>query len=58
MQIIVHLDAESARQLVEIQNQTDRDHSKIFRTGIELYHRQIEQSNRIQLAQLAQLPRD
>jgi hypothetical protein len=54
MQLIIHLDAESARQLVEIQNQTDRDHSKIFRTGIELYHQQIQQSDRIQLAQHTQ----
>jgi hypothetical protein len=51
MQIIIHLDAESSRQLVEIQAQTDRDHSTIFRTGIELYHQQIQQSDRIQLAQ-------
>jgi hypothetical protein len=51
MQIIINLDAESARQLVEIQNQTDRDHSTIFRAGIELYHHQIIQSDRIQLAQ-------
>jgi hypothetical protein len=51
MQIIVHLDAESARQLVAIQNQTDRDHSTIFRAGIELYHQQIIQSDRVQLAQ-------
>jgi hypothetical protein len=48
MQIIVHLDAESARQLVAIQNQTDRDHSTIFRTGIELYHQQIQMSDRLQ----------
>jgi predicted transcriptional regulator len=51
MQLIVNLDSESARQLVEIQNQTDRDHSTIFRTGIEHYHHQIQQSDRIQLAQ-------
>jgi hypothetical protein len=50
MQLIINLDAESARQLVEIQNQTDRDHSTIFRAGIELYHHQILQSDRIQLA--------
>jgi predicted transcriptional regulator len=51
MQIIVNLDAESTRQLMEIQAQTDRDHSMIFRTGIEHYHQQIQQSDRIQLAQ-------
>jgi hypothetical protein len=51
MQIIIDLDPESARQLVEIQNQTDRDHSTIFRAGIELYHHQIQHSDRIQLAQ-------
>jgi hypothetical protein len=50
MQIIIDLDPESARQLVAIQNQTDRDHSEIFRAGIELYHQQIQQSDRIQLA--------
>jgi hypothetical protein len=51
MQLIIHLDSESARQLVAIQTQTDRDHSTIFRAGIELYHQQIQQSDRVQLAQ-------
>jgi hypothetical protein len=51
MQLIIHLDPESARQLMAIQNQTDRDHGTILRTGIELYHQQIQQSDRIQLAQ-------
>jgi hypothetical protein len=51
MQITIHLDAESTRQLVEIQAQTDRDHGTIFRTGIERYHQQIQLSDRLQLAQ-------
>jgi predicted transcriptional regulator len=51
MEITIHLDAESTRQLVEIQARTDRDHGTIFRTGIERYHQQIEQSDRLQLAQ-------
>jgi predicted transcriptional regulator len=55
MQIVIDLDPESARQLVEIQTQTDRDHSTIFRTGIERYHHQIQQSDRIQLAQHKQI---
>lgn len=51
MQLVIHLNPESTRQLVEIQNQTNRDQSTILRTGIELYHQQIQQSDRIQLAQ-------
>jgi predicted transcriptional regulator len=48
MQITIQLDSESARQLVEIQNQTDRDHNTILRAGIALYHQQILQSDRLQ----------
>jgi hypothetical protein len=51
MQLIIHLEADSARQLGEIQQQTDRDHQTILCAGIDLYYQQIQLSDRVQLAQ-------
>ena len=42
MQIIIELNAETARQLTEIQNQTNQDHNMVIQQGIGLYYQQLQ----------------
>jgi predicted transcriptional regulator len=42
MQIIIELDAETARQLTEIQKQTNQDHNMVIQQGIGLYYQQLQ----------------
>lgn len=42
MQLIIELDAETARQLTEIQKQTNQDHTIVIQQGIGLYYQQLQ----------------
>jgi predicted transcriptional regulator len=42
MQIIIELDAETARQLTELQKQTNQDHTVVIQQGIGLYYQQLQ----------------
>jgi predicted transcriptional regulator len=42
MQLIIELDAETARQLTEIQKQTNQDHTIVIQQGIGLYYQQVQ----------------
>jgi hypothetical protein len=42
MQIIIELDAETSRQLTEIQRHTNQDHAVVIQQGIGLYYQQIQ----------------
>ena len=42
MQIIIQLDAESARQLEEIQKHTNQDSALVIQQGIGLYYQQLQ----------------
>ena len=42
MQLIIQLDAETARQLEEIQNQTNQDPILVIQQGIGLYYQQLQ----------------
>ena len=42
MQLIIQLDAETARQLEEIQQHTNQDPTLVIQQGIGLYHQQLQ----------------
>jgi len=42
MQIIIQLDAETARQLEEIQQHTNQDPTLVIQQGIGLYYQQLQ----------------
>lgn len=42
MQIVIELDAETARQLETIQKYTNQDHASIVKQSIGLYHQQLQ----------------
>jgi predicted transcriptional regulator len=42
MQLIIQLDAETARQLEEIQNHTNQDPTLVIQQGIGLYYQQLQ----------------
>jgi predicted transcriptional regulator len=42
MQLIIELDAETARQLTELQKQTNQDHTVVIQQGIGLYYQQVQ----------------
>ena len=42
MQIIIQLDAETARQLAAIQDHTNQDHALVIQQGISLYYQQLQ----------------
>lgn len=42
MQIIIQLDAETARQLDEIQKHTNQEHALVIQQGIGLYYQQLQ----------------
>ncbi len=42
MQLIIELDAETTRQLTEIQQHTNQDPTMVIQQGIGLYHQQIQ----------------
>ncbi len=42
MQLIIELDAETARQLNEIQQHTNQDHTVVIQQGIGLYYQQVQ----------------
>ena len=42
MQLIIELDAETARQLTELQKQTNQDHTVVIQQGIGLYYQQLQ----------------
>ena len=42
MQLIIQLDAESARQLEEIQKHTNQDSALVIQQGIGLYYQQLQ----------------
>ncbi len=42
MQIIIELDAETARQLTELQKQTNQDHTVVIQQSIGLYYQQLQ----------------
>ncbi len=42
MQLIIQLDAETARQLEEIQKHTNQDPTLVIKQGIGLYHQQLQ----------------
>jgi predicted transcriptional regulator len=42
MQLIIQLDAETARQLAEIQEQTNQDPILVIQQGIGLYYQQLQ----------------
>ena len=42
MQLIIELDAETARQLIELQKQTNQDHTVVIQQGIGLYYQQLQ----------------
>ena len=42
MKIIIELDAETTRQLIELQKQTNQDHAVVIQQGIGLYYQQLQ----------------
>jgi predicted transcriptional regulator len=42
MQLIIELDAETTRQLAEIQRHTNQDHTVVIQQGIGLYYQQMQ----------------
>ncbi|AFY95121.1 hypothetical protein [Chamaesiphon minutus] len=42
MQLIIQVDAETARQLDEIQKQTNQDPALVIQQGIGLYYQQLQ----------------
>jgi predicted transcriptional regulator len=42
MQLIIELDAETARQLTELQKQTNQEHTVVIQQGIGLYYQQLQ----------------
>ena len=42
MQLIIELDAETTRQLIELQKQTNQDHAVVIQQGIGLYYQQLQ----------------
>ncbi len=42
MQLIIQLDAETARQLAAIQDHTNQDHALVIQQGISLYFQQLQ----------------
>jgi hypothetical protein len=42
MQIIIELDAETARQLDAVQQHTNQDHMAVIQQGISLYYQQLQ----------------
>jgi predicted transcriptional regulator len=42
MQLIIQVDAETARQLDEIQKQTNQDPALVIQQGIGLYYQQVQ----------------
>ena len=42
MQLIIELDAETARQLTELQKQTNQEHTVVIQQGISLYYQQLQ----------------
>jgi hypothetical protein len=42
MQLIIELDAETARQLTEIQQHTNQDQTVVIQQGIGLYYQQVQ----------------
>jgi predicted transcriptional regulator len=42
MQLIIQLDAETARQLDEIQKHTNQEHALVIQQGIGLYYQQLQ----------------
>ncbi len=50
MQLIVQLDAESARQLELIQEYTNQNHNNVIQQALSLYYQQIQPHYRVRLA--------
>lgn len=42
MKLIIELDTETARQLAELQKQTNQDHAVVIQQGISLYYQQLQ----------------
>ena len=42
MQLIIELDAETTRQLIELQKQTNQDPAVVIQQGIGLYYQQLQ----------------
>jgi hypothetical protein len=49
MQLIIELDAETARQLIEIQKHTNQGHTMVIQQGIGLYHQQLQPHRQFQI---------
>jgi hypothetical protein len=50
MQIIIQLDAETARQLEEIQKHTNQEHALVIQQGIGLYYQQLQPHRQFYMA--------
>ena len=46
MQLTIQLDPESARKLASIQQRTNQDHDTIVRQVLDLYHQQLQSTQR------------
>lgn len=42
MDLVIELDAETTRQLTEIQAQTNQDYNVVIQQGISLYYQQLQ----------------
>ena len=42
MKLIIELDAETTRQLIELQEQTNQDSAVVIQQGISLYYQQLQ----------------
>ena len=42
MKLIIELDPETTRQLIELQKQTNQDHAVVIQQGIGLYYQQLQ----------------
>ncbi len=50
MQLIIQLDAETARQLEEIQKHTNQEHALVIQQGIGLYYQQLQPHRQFYMA--------
>jgi predicted transcriptional regulator len=50
MQLNLHLDAETARQLDEIQQHTNQEHALVIKQGIALYYQQLQPHRQFYMA--------
>jgi predicted transcriptional regulator len=50
MQLIIQLDAETARQLEEIQKHTNQEHALVIQQSIGLYYQQLQPHRQFYMA--------